>query len=137
MEVFVTPRVLTRPLLALVVLAALAPACAVDAIDQGAEPASAPEGDDPASFCDDQNPCTADANCTPCSALPRAQRDIYHCTPDRELPPFCAGKTGCVHVDLTTPAGQRNDCFPVAGDADLHAGVCRAGVCAENPAMTE
>ncbi len=128
-----TPRVLTRSALALSLLAALAPACAVDAVDQIVEQASAPAGDDPASFCDDQNPCTADANCTPCSALPRAQRDMYHCTPDGELPPFCAGKTGCVHVDLTTPADQRNDCFPVAGAGELRAGVCRAGMCVDDP----
>jgi hypothetical protein len=90
-------------------------------------------GDDPASFCDDCNPCTTDANCTPCSALPAAERDIYHCTADDELPAFCAGRTGCVHVPFSTPAGQIDDCFPVVESVDLHAGACLAGVCVDNP----
>ncbi len=85
-------------------------------------------------FCDDCNPCTADANCTPCSALPLEDRDLHHCTMDDELPPFCAGRTGCVHVaPPTTPPQQINDCFPVAGDPDsCNAGACQAGVCVEN-----
>ncbi len=87
--------------------------------------------DEPAGFCDDCNPCTADANCTPCSALPRAERDMYHCTPDDEVPAFCAGHTGCVHVPLATATEQSNSCFPVADDADLHSGACRAGVCVD------
>ena len=99
------------------------PACA-------GEPAC--DGEAPASFCDDCNPCTVDANCTPCSTLPPAERDIRHCTMDDELPPFCEGRTGCAHVPRTTPASQINDCFPVAGDPDLHAGACQAGVCVEN-----
>jgi hypothetical protein len=90
------------------------------------------DGEDPASFCDDHNPCTDDVNCTPCSALEPPDRNIHRCTADADLPALCAGRTGCVHEPLTTPAGQIDDCFPVAGAADLHAGVCRAGRCAEN-----
>ncbi|APR87786.1 hypothetical protein A7982_13135 [Minicystis rosea] len=89
-------------------------------------------GDAVESFCDDCNPCTVDANCTPCSALPAEERDLRHCTMDEDLPPFCAGHTGCVHLPLTTPAFQINACFPVANDPDLHAGACQAGVCVEN-----
>jgi hypothetical protein len=94
--------------------------------------APACDGDDPATFCDDCNPCTAKANCTPCSALPEAERDIHHCTADEELPAFCTGRTGCYRVPLTTPAGQIDGCFPVAGASDLHPGSCRAGVCADD-----
>lgn len=83
-------------------------------------------------FCDDCNPCTADANCTPCSALPPAQRDMRRCTADDDLPAFCAGKVGCVHVPLTTATEVRNVCFPVAGDPEIHPGVCLRGVCVEN-----
>jgi hypothetical protein len=118
----------------------LAPGCAVDTTLAEAqspdciagEGCAAPSGDDPASFCDDDNPCTTDVNCTPCSTLPAAERDMYHCTADADLPALCAGRTGCAHVPLTTPPEQSNDCFPVAGAADVHAGVCRAGTCAEN-----
>jgi hypothetical protein len=94
-------------------------------------------GDDPACFCDDGNPCTTDVNCTPCSTLPSSERDIDHCTPDDELPPACNGETGCVHVAQTTPPAQIDDCFPVLGasdvDGDAHAGVCRSGVCVDDP----
>lgn len=98
------------------------------------EPQPACAGDDPATFCDDCNPCTVDMNCTPCSTLLPAERDIDHCTADEELPELCAGHAGCVHVAETTPAGQINDCFPVAVDPDLHAGVCRAGACVDDGA---
>lgn len=98
--------------------------------DCGIDPAC--DGDSPAMFCDDCNPCTADANCTPCSALPPERREMRQCTPDDELPAFCAGRTGCVHVAVTTPEGQRNACFPVAGDPELQAGVCWAGTCVED-----
>jgi len=57
---------------------------------------------------------------------------MRRCTADDELPPFCAGRTGCVHAPLTTPEEQSNDCFPVAGDPDLHAGACLSGVCVDN-----
>jgi hypothetical protein len=123
-------------------VALIAPACAPESVavvrdsvcePSGCAPAPAEDGDDPAKFCDDHNPCTTDANCTPCTSLPPEQRDIYHCTADIELPGFCEGKTGCVHVAMTTPGEKINTCFPVAGDADLHSGVCRAGTCAENP----
>src|SRR5512140_1906107 len=98
-----------------------APACAPESVlearsfdcAEGADCASpfALDPEDPRTFCDDQNPCTEKANCTPCSALPPEQRDMDHCTPDAELPPFCEGRSGCVHVPRTTPAGQINDCF--------------------------
>jgi hypothetical protein len=126
-------------LLAIVCLAAAA--CVTEPVGEavqsacaGAACAAAPacDGDAPDTFCDDCNPCTADANCTPCSTLPPEQRDMYHCTADERLPRFCAGKTGCVHVPLTTPADRINDCFPVAGDPDLHAGACLSGTCVEN-----
>jgi hypothetical protein len=90
------------------------------------------DGADPQTFCDDHNPCTEDANCTPCSSLPAGEHDIFHCTADDELPSSCAGKTGCVHEPLTTPAGQRNACFPVADAASLEAGVCDRGTCVAN-----
>ncbi len=122
-------------------LCLLAPACAADPLlqaqsddcangDCSAGPSS--NGDDPANFCDDENPCTDDANCTPCSTLPAAERDIYHCTADDELPAFCAGKTGCVHVAWSDPPGQVDGCFPVAGAAEPHPGMCRVGRCVEN-----
>lgn len=88
------------------------------------------EADD---FCDDCNPCTIDLNCTPCSALPEAERDVHTCTEDAELPASCAGRTGCFHEPLTTKTIQINACFPVADDPALHAGVCAEGVCTENP----
>ena len=128
--------------LALLVVGLLASACGVEVVggsDQGegcegadCVEASACDGDDPAGFCDDCNPCTADANCTPCSELPEDERDMRHCTRDDQLPAFCAGKRGCVHEDVSAAAGETNGCFPVAGDDDLHAGSCRAGVCVEN-----
>jgi hypothetical protein len=92
------------------------------------------DGQDAANFCDDCNPCTTDMNCTPCGSLPTAQRDVYRCTADDDLPPLCAGRTGCVHVAVTMPAGQSNDCYPVADESDPQAGVCRAGRCVGNPA---
>ncbi len=101
-----------------------------DPAEQVADPACA--GTDPQTFCDDCNPCTEKANCTPCSTLPPAEQDIYHCTADEELPGFCVGRTGCVHVPLTTPPGQSASCFPVAGAETLHPGVCRAGTCADD-----
>jgi hypothetical protein len=122
-------------LLALLCLAAAG--CSVELVDDAVEAScagsscaedQAPSGD----TCDDGDPCTADADCTPCSALPPSERSDGRCTPDDELPAFCEGKTGCVHAPMTTPAGQVDSCFPVAGDADLHAGACRAGVCVEN-----
>jgi hypothetical protein len=96
----------------------------------GIEPAC--DGDSPEMFCDDCDPCTIDANCTPCSALPVEQRSMRQCTPDEELPAFCAGRTGCAHVAVTTPEGQRNACFPVKGDPELHPGTCWKGTCVEN-----
>jgi hypothetical protein len=96
------------------------------------EPQPACTGDDPATFCDDENPCTVDVNCTPCSELPAWQHDIYHCTADEELPELCTGHAGCFHAPQTTPAGQVDDCFPVAEAASPHAGSCRVGVCVEN-----
>ena len=122
-------------------LALLAPACASEGVleaqsfDCAAGECAAsttPNGEDPHAFCDDQDPCTTDANCTPCSTLPAEDQDAYHCTADQDLPDFCAGHLGCIHVLLTTPAGVTNSCFPVAGAADLHAGVCRFGTCVEN-----
>lgn len=113
-----------------VALAGCGPEAVSDAGSTSSIAAPACDADDPSTFCDDCNPCTADANCTPCSAIPHALRDIHHCSDD--LPPFCDGITGCAHVPITAPAGQINDCFPVAGDPDLHAGVCAAGTCVEN-----
>jgi len=140
-----TPRRSPRVLAWAAVLASLAaPGCApedgvdearlLDCADQAgcAQHDAARDADDPRAFCDDHDPCTADANCTPCSALPPDERDIYHCTEDEDLPVFCAGRTGCVHVPMTTPAGQINSCFPVADAADGHSGVCRAGRCVDN-----
>ena len=112
--------------------------CAGEVLVEGpgseASPDTGPtcDGDDPANFCDDCNPCTAKANCTPCSSLPEAEQDIYHCTADAELPAFCAGRTGCYRVPLTTPPGQIDDCFPVAGADEPQPGSCRAGVCVDN-----
>jgi hypothetical protein len=91
------------------------------------------DGDDPATFCDDCNPCTADANCTPCDELPVAIRDARHCNVSGSMPAFCAGKTGCVHVAMTTPAEVQNSCFPVADEGPVRAGVCNTGVCIANP----
>jgi hypothetical protein len=129
-------------LLAGVLLSLLAPACgsaglleaqALDcAAPGGCAEGQALDGESPTDFCDDHDPCTDDVDCTPCSAVPEDKHDIYHCTADADLPPLCAGRTGCVHVALTTPAGQVDSCFPVAGTAELHAGVCRAGACVEN-----
>jgi len=121
-------------------LALVGAGCAASVLVEGQEAAagapavaaSACDGEDPATFCDDCNPCTAKANCTPCSALPEAERDIYHCTADEELPAFCAGRLGCYHIPLTTAEGQSDDCFPVAGADDPHAGACRAGVCVDD-----
>ncbi|MFT3774383.1 MAG: hypothetical protein QM820_54180 [Minicystis sp.] len=122
-----------RPAPLLVVLCLAAAACGAEVETSAVSDLSGAEAAaEPPTSCDDDNPCTADANCTPCSALPEALWDIHHCTSEDELPPFCAGRTGCVHVPLTTPAAQINDCFPVAGDPDLHAGACLAGVCVEN-----
>ncbi len=105
-----------------------------DDLPANAAPAAAPtcDGTDPANSCDDCNPCTVKANCTPCSSLPEAERNTQPCTADEDLPAFCAGHTGCYQVPLTTPAGQIDDCFPVAGAAELYAGSCRAGVCVAN-----
>jgi hypothetical protein len=123
------------------ILALLTPACVAEGVleAQQAECASGdclgtttPDGDDPFTFCDDHDPCTTDANCTPCSTVPAAEQDEYHCTADQDLPSFCEGRTGCVHVPMTTPAGVSDSCFPVADSTDLHAGVCRAGTCVEN-----
>jgi hypothetical protein len=124
------------------ILCLVAPGCAAEIVVEGATPGGAGtdreavspacSGDDPQSFCDDCNPCTDEANCTPCSTLPPSQQDIYHCTPDEELPGFCIGRTGCVHVPMTTPAGQTASCFPVADAADPHAGVCDAGTCVDD-----
>ncbi len=132
-----------RAALSLVLVSALltlvAAGCAAEVLvagpADGTMPAAAPacDGDDPATFCDDCNPCTAKANCTPCSSLPAAEQDIQHCTADEELPAFCAGRTGCFRVPLTTPAGQSDDCFPVADAAEARPGVCRAGVCVGDP----
>jgi hypothetical protein len=122
-------------------LALLAPGCASEGVLEASEPecssgdcltSTTPDGEDPHAFCDDQDPCTTDANCTPCSTLPAADQDAYHCTADQDLPDFCAGHLGCIHVLLTTPPGVTNSCFPVAGDADLHAGVCWFGTCVDN-----
>jgi hypothetical protein len=90
------------------------------------------DGDDPEAFCDDCNPCTTDVNCTPCSALAPADRNIHSCTEDAELDAICAGELGCVHASLTTPVAQINACFPVAGALELHSGACLEGVCVEN-----
>jgi hypothetical protein len=123
----------------LLLLALVAAGCSAEVLVERPAAERAPvegracDGDDPDTFCDDCNPCTAKANCTPCSALPETDRDIHRCTADEELPAFCTGRTGCYHVPLTTPAGQSNDCFPVAGAADLEPGVCRAGVCVGDP----
>jgi hypothetical protein len=117
------------------------PACAPDGVLEAEERDCATtgacadpllEGDDPATLCDDHDPCTTDADCTPCSTLSPSEQDLYHCTADGDLPPFCAGRTGCVHVPLTTPAGQIDSCFPVAGASDLRSGVCRAGACVDD-----
>ena len=124
---------LRAPLYAAALLGLLAPGCTNEVVvDEAIQGSTACESDEPASFCDDCNPCTADANCTPCSALPRAERDIHHCTPDDEMPAFCAGHTGCVHMPLADAAEESNGCFPVAGGADLHSGTCRAGVCVDD-----
>lgn len=126
-------RALVAPLFALALASAACGsevASRTEAVSLGASVAC--DGDDPEGFCDDCNPCTVDANCTPCSELPRDERDMHRCTPDDELPPFCAGKRGCVHLPVSTPPRQINDCFPVDGDPDLHPGVCRSGTCVEN-----
>lgn len=104
-----------------------------DCLDDICSETNACDGDDPETFCDDCNPCTQDFNCTPCSELDVADRDVHHCVDDGVLSPMCAKATGCIHVPLTTPEAQINACFPVADDPDLHAGVCDAGACIENP----
>jgi hypothetical protein len=127
------------PCLLALVLALVPTACTAEvlveapATEIGASTAADPacQGDDPATFCDDCNPCTEKANCTPCSALPASERDIYHCTADEELPGFCAGRTGCFHVPLTTPEGQSASCFPVADATEARAGVCDVGRCVD------
>jgi hypothetical protein len=82
--------------------------------------------------CDYSNPCTTTVNCTPCSEVSRAERRYDACTPDDELPAFCAGRRGCTEVPWT--AGARHECFPVAGTEDEgapgpQAGKCCAGTC--------
>ncbi len=119
-------------LLLLVAAAGCAPESDVDAVPLDSSEGQSLAADDPGASCDDGNPCTAKADCTPCSTVPPEARDTLHCTPDDELPPFCAGRTGCVQVPLTTPAGQVDSCFPVVGASDAHAGSCRAGLCVEN-----
>lgn len=134
-----------RPLLVVAAaLTLLTPGCAAEDVTEarfldcapggGCAHEPALDGQDPATFCDDHDPCTTDVDCTPCSAVPPGERDIYHCTADEDLPELCAGRAGCVHVPLTTPAGQADSCFPVADAADAHPGVCRAGRCVENDA---
>jgi len=137
-------RYLARSLAALaaLVLGVHLSGCSVDSVGEDGSELSAPDapqdealcnGSEAATFCDDCNPCTTDVNCTPCSTLPEAERDIYHCTPDLDLPAACVGHLGCVHLPLTTPAGQTDDCFPVVDTTLPHAGVCRVGRCDENP----
>lgn len=77
--------------------------------------------------CDYSNPCTTTVNCTPCSEVPRAERVYDACTPDEELPTFCAGRRGCTEVPWTS--GGRHECFPVAGTEGPQAGKCCAGTC--------
>jgi hypothetical protein len=64
------------------------------------------DADDPRTFCDDQNPCAATANCTPCSTLPEAQRDIRHCTPDDELPPSARAAPAASTCRAPRPRGR-------------------------------
>jgi hypothetical protein len=82
--------------------------------------------------CDYSNPCTTTVNCTPCSELPRAEQRHDACTPDDELPAFCAGRRGCTEVPWTS--GAIDECFPVAGTDHEGApgpqvGKCCAGTC--------
>lgn len=90
------------------------------------------DGESVARFCDDCNPCTIDVVCTPCSQVDEGERDMRSCTPDAEILPACAGTVGCLHLPIDTAEGVRNACFPVAGDPELHPGVCLSGRCVEN-----
>lgn len=74
--------------------------------------------------CDDCNPCTWDQWCDP----ETGEGDDY-------APCLTQKYAGCVHsYDYTTPAGQINDCFPVADEGELRAGRCCLGACVDNAA---